>query len=97
MAGFMEFVLRKLDEPLAVYRHACPNCGGAVDDLRLFYRAPCETCLREEEFRSLKARIDERGIDELDDLELFEMYYERLANRDGGIKRILEEEILVRE
>uniref|UniRef100_A0A7J3XYD6 Reverse gyrase n=1 Tax=Thermogladius calderae TaxID=1200300 RepID=A0A7J3XYD6_9CREN len=97
MAGFMEFVLRKLDEPLAVYRHACPNCGGAVDDLRLFYRAPCETCLREEEFRSLKARIDERGIDELDDLELFKMYYERLANRDGGIKRILEEEILVRE
>ncbi len=28
-----------------IYRHACPNCGGEVDDLRLYYGLPCRKCL----------------------------------------------------
>lgn len=25
--------------------HACPNCGGEIDDLRLYYGLPCRKCL----------------------------------------------------
>jgi reverse gyrase len=36
-----------------IYRHACPNCGGAISDLRLLYKAPCEECLPENKFWEL--------------------------------------------
>ncbi|MGC9181991.1 reverse gyrase [Thermogladius sp.] len=92
----MEVGLKRLDEPIAVYRHACPNCGRDIDDLRLFYRAPCKSCLRDEDFFELKKMVDESGAG-LEDLDLFKTYYERLANREGGLKRLLEEEEALRE
>ncbi|MGC9122055.1 MAG: hypothetical protein ACP5HP_03855, partial [Thermogladius sp.] len=92
----MEVGLKRLDEPIAVYRHACPNCGRDIDDLRLFYRAPCKSCLRDEDFFELKKMIDESG-EGLEDLDLFKKYYERLTNREGGLKRLLEEEEALRE
>ena len=30
-----------------IYRHACPNCGGPIDDYRLLLGVPCEKCLPE--------------------------------------------------
>ena len=32
--------------PLAIYMHACPNCGGEIDSIRLFLGVPCQKCLR---------------------------------------------------
>ena len=31
----------------AIYRHACPNCGGPIDDYRLELGVPCDRCLPE--------------------------------------------------
>ena len=28
-----------------IYKHACPNCGGEIDDLRLYHGLPCNKCL----------------------------------------------------
>ncbi len=32
-------------EAHGIYRYACPNCGGEISDLRLFYGLPCSKCL----------------------------------------------------
>ena len=32
--------------PLAIYMHACPNCGGEIDSIRLYLGVPCQKCLR---------------------------------------------------
>lgn len=33
-------------EPYAIYRWACPNCGGAISSERLLKGLPCERCLK---------------------------------------------------
>ena len=32
-------------ESHGIYKYACPNCGGEITDLRLFYGLPCTKCL----------------------------------------------------
>jgi reverse gyrase len=36
-----------LEKITTIYRHACPNCGGPIDDYRLLLGVPCEKCLPE--------------------------------------------------
>ncbi|WP_440059950.1 reverse gyrase [Thermogladius sp. 4427co] len=94
MSGLMGVFL---DKPLAIYRHACPNCGRDIDDLRLIYRAPCKSCLRDEDFVEIVS--SNKNIDSLDRLELLRQYYERLVNNKdgGGLEKIIREEELLKE
>ncbi|MEZ0394752.1 MAG: reverse gyrase [Desulfurococcaceae archaeon] len=81
------------EHAFGIYRNACPNCGGAIDDLHLRYGAPCSRCLRNE--RVLHEAKKFAG----DRRELLEFYYRNLKKdkKGGRLRELLEEEERVEE
>lgn len=63
-------------ESHGIYRYACPNCGGEITDLRLFYGLPCSKCLPKIELKrydvlELGRILHKHGI-----LQNYEWFYE---------------------
>ncbi|MEM0045140.1 MAG: hypothetical protein QW229_03535, partial [Desulfurococcaceae archaeon] len=75
-----------------IYRHACPNCGGPISDLRLLYKAPCERCLPEDRFNKVISEVS----GEANRLELLKKYRE-LLTVEGNIKKLVDEEAELNE
>ncbi|MEM4750913.1 MAG: reverse gyrase [Desulfurococcaceae archaeon] len=75
-----------------IYRHACPNCGGPISDLRLLYKAPCERCLPEDRFNRVISEVS----GEANRLELLKKYRE-LLTVEGNIKKLVDEEAELNE
>ncbi|MEM3927180.1 MAG: reverse gyrase [Desulfurococcaceae archaeon] len=71
-----------------IYRHACPNCGGPISDLRLLLKAPCEVCLPEEDL----AKVLEITSKDIDMARRLKMFY-ALTRREGDLKKIIDEEL----
>jgi len=71
-----------------LYRHACPNCGGTISDLRLLYKAPCEECLPEDVFRKIASEVAGYGR-----LERLKLYARNIYKARGeGLAKIIREE-----
>ncbi|RLG81778.1 MAG: reverse gyrase [Thermoprotei archaeon] len=43
-----------------LYRHACPNCHGVIDDIRLSFKAPCTKDLSDDVFAKIIKEVDIR-------------------------------------
>ena len=71
-----------------LYRHACPNCGGTISDLRLLYKAPCEECLPEPVFREIMAKTADYS--RVERLKFYAKHVNKLRGR--GLLEIIEEE-----
>lgn len=76
-----------------VYRHACPNCGGPISDYRLIFKAPCEKCLRDEEFRGIVELAGKRGG--IDRFQLLRLYAE--SSREGALRELVKREEMLRD
>lgn len=72
-----------------IYRHACPNCGGPISDLRLLHKAPCENCLPEEIFKKLVREI--KSSSQLTKLDILEKYAKHVVKK-GKLEELVEEE-----
>ncbi|MGB9816039.1 MAG: reverse gyrase [Desulfurococcaceae archaeon] len=72
-----------------IYRYACLNCGGSTSDLRLLFKAPCETCLPEEKFREIVKKTDVRSLPRLERLKL---YLDNLR-KPGELRGLVKEEL----
>ena len=49
----------------AIFKNACPNCGGEIDDYRLYHALPCRRCLSDDEVMELfgsLTKLPERKI-----------------------------------
>ncbi|WP_448578597.1 reverse gyrase [Thermosphaera sp.] len=86
--------MSNLLNPYGFYRHACPNCGGEISDHRLFYKAPCEKCLSEEDFKKVLRRIRQGSLRGY--RSIIEAYYEGLKNPEG-LKQLLDEELAMED
>ncbi|MGC8982315.1 MAG: reverse gyrase [Desulfurococcaceae archaeon] len=71
----------------AIYRHACPNCGGPISDSRLLLKVPCEECIPEEELRRYRDILDAAR----DKLRRMKILYS-MIRREGRLRVLLEEE-----
>ena len=74
-----------------LYRHACPNCGGTISDLRLLYKAPCEECLPEDVFQKIASEV--AGYSRVKRLKIYAKYINK-ALGEGLAKLIKDEEEL---
>jgi len=86
--------MSNLLNPYGFYRHACPNCGGEISDHRLFYKAPCEKCLSERDFKKTLERIRREGL--RDYKSIIEAYYKDLKNPEG-LRQLLDEEVALED
>lgn len=76
-------------EILGIYRHACPNCGGEIDDYRLSLRAPCSKCLPDKEFERALSEVNKKNAFER--AAALKIYYKYLKRR-GRFEKLIEEE-----
>ncbi|MEM0001631.1 MAG: reverse gyrase [Desulfurococcaceae archaeon] len=72
-----------------IYRYSCINCGGSTSDLRLLYKAPCETCLPNEKFHEILEKTDVRKLPRY---ERFKIYLDHLV-KPGELNKLIHEEI----
>ncbi len=78
--------MRRIFQPLVMYRNACPNCGGSITSDRLYSGLPCHRCLPDEYAWRIKSTSDLiRVLKELNTLrklqiiETFQEEYERFS------------------
>lgn len=76
-------------EVLGIYRHACPNCGGEIDDYRLSAKAPCSKCLPSSAFKKALREIKEGNA--LERAAILKIYSKYLR-REGRFAKLIEEE-----
>lgn len=90
LESFREF------KPHGIYRHACPNCGGPIDDYRLIFKAPCSKCLDEEGFKAVIKDLN----GEITRLQLLELYYNKLSKKlkeSGDLRKLMEKEKVLKD
>ncbi len=63
-------------ESHGIYRYACPNCGGEITDLRLFYGLPCDKCLPKIELKRYNVLELGKILHKLGVLKEYKWFYE---------------------
>ncbi|MEM4481890.1 MAG: reverse gyrase [Desulfurococcaceae archaeon] len=89
--GGLTSEISRVNRVHAIYRHACPNCGGSISDLRLLLKAPCEKCLPTDRLEEILSSASGKG----DKLELLKKYLES-STREGSLRKLLEEELALK-
>ncbi|WP_276813819.1 reverse gyrase [Desulfurococcus amylolyticus] len=90
LENFREF------KPHGIYRHACPNCGGPIDDYRLIFKAPCSKCLNEARFKAVIKNLN----GEITRFQLLKLYYDKLnkkLKKSGDLKKLMDNERMLND
>ncbi len=89
----MQIDARKLQvqQPLVMYRNACPNCGGTITSDRLYLGLPCHRCLPDEYLTKIRSPLDLlhilRELGKLQNLRILEKFQEEYKEFESLFER----------
>ena len=82
MMLWVRIEMNELTSIHGIYRYSCPNCEGPNSDLRLYYKAPCPSCLSERKFIEILTAIRDKEY-----FDIVKTYYNNLREeaREKGL------------